>query len=33
VLKEFQLFESNKSPGNDGLAAEFYKPFWHILKI
>ena len=29
--KSLQLFESNKSPGNDGLTAEFYKAFWHTL--
>ena len=29
--KSLQLFESNKSPGNDGLAVEFYRAFWHIL--
>ena len=30
--KSLQLFESNKSPGNDGLKAEFYRAFWHILR-
>ena len=29
--KSLQLFESNKSPGNEGLTAEFYRAFWHIL--
>ena len=29
--KSLQLFESNKSPGNDGLTVEFYREFWHIL--
>ena len=29
--KSLQLFESNKSPGADGLTAEFYRAFWHTL--
>lgn len=29
--KSLQLFESNKSPGNDGLRVEFYRAFWHSL--
>ena len=29
--KSLQLFESNKSLGNDGLTVEFYRAFWHIL--
>ena len=29
--KSLQLFESNKSPGNDGLTAECYRAFWHTL--
>ena len=26
-----QLFECNKSPGNDGLTVEFYKAFWNVV--
>ncbi len=26
-----ETFESNKSPGNDGLTVEFYKKFWSII--
>ena len=26
-----QLFECNKSPGNDGLTTEFYKAFWNVV--
>ena len=29
--KSLQLFESNKSPDNDGLTVEFYRRFWNIL--
>ena len=29
--KSLQLFESNKSPANDGLTVEFYRAFWHVL--
>ena len=29
--KSLQLFESNKSPGNDGLTVESYRAFWHTL--
>ena len=29
--KSLQLFEGNKSLGNDGLTAEFFRAFWHIL--
>ena len=30
-LKALNSFKNNKSPGNDGLTAEFYKKFWPIL--
>ena len=30
-LKSLQSFENNKSPGDDGLTAEFYKAFWNII--
>ena len=29
--KSLQLFESNKSPGNDGLTVEFYRAFGGLL--
>ena len=30
-FKSLQLFQKNKSPGNDGLTVEFYRAFWHVL--
>ena len=30
-LKSLQLFENNKSPGDDGLTAVFHKAFWSIV--
>ena len=26
-----QLFQNNKSPGNDRLTVEFYRGFWHVF--
>ena len=31
MLKALQTFRNGKSPGNDGLTAEFYKVFWPTL--
>ena len=31
VFKSLQSFQSNKSPGNDGLTVEFYNAFWESL--
>ena len=33
IEKGIKSFENNKSPGNDGLPAEFYKTFNEILKL
>ena len=32
LLKTLQSFKKNKSPGLDGLSAEFFLKFWHKLK-
>ena len=31
ATKAIKTFKNNKSPGHDGLSAEFYKTFWDIL--
>lgn len=31
ATKAIKAFKNNKSPGHDGLSAEFYKTFWDIL--
>ncbi|KAK2139446.1 hypothetical protein LSH36_1781g00013 [Paralvinella palmiformis] len=31
ATKAIRALKNNKSPGHDGLSAEFYKPFWDIL--
>ena len=31
LLQAFKTMESNKSPGSDGIPAEFYKVFWHDI--
>ena len=31
--KSLQLFESNKSPGNERMTVEFYNAFWGLLGI
>ena len=30
-FKSLQTFKNNKTPGNDGLSAEFYKCFWQLV--
>ena len=30
-FKSLQLFQNNKSPGNDGLTVEFYKALWEVV--
>ena len=32
LLKIVKSLQNNKSPGEDGLPAEFYKFFWHDIK-
>lgn len=31
MFKSLQLFQNNKSPGNDGLTVESYRAFWHVV--
>ena len=31
LLQALKTMESNKSPGSDGIPAEFYKVFWHDI--
>ena len=32
ILEALKTTKNNKSPGNDGLPAEFYKLFWNDIK-
>ena len=32
-VKALDTFDSGKTPGNDGLLAEFYKPFWSSVGV
>ena len=32
ITEELKSFKDNKVPGIDGLPAEFYKAFWHLLE-
>ena len=32
LLKSIKYFKNNKTPGTDGLTAEFYKFFWQDIK-
>ena len=32
MLKTLKAFKKNKSPGLDGLTAEFYLEFWELVK-
>ena len=32
LLKNIKSFKNNKTPGTDGLMAEFYKFFWQDIK-
>ena len=32
LLKSIKSFKNNKTPGTDGLMAEFYKFFWQDIK-
>ena len=31
ITEVLKSFKDNKAPGIDGLPAEFYKAFWHLL--
>jgi len=32
LSEALRSFKKNKTPGNDGLTAEFYLAFWHLLE-
>ncbi len=33
ILASLKLLQNEKSPGSDGLTTEFYKCFWHDIKL